>query len=312
MNIQQIVYAVEVEKLHSFSAAAQSLYISQPRLSQAIRNLEKELGFEIFERNRKGMSGTTVKGYEFLSQARKVLKQFSYLETFKQTSSPSFHLSTTLISQAQNAFLTLCNHNISCKDLDFDMFFCGCYETADRIKNLNADLGIVTILSNQKSDWLSYFAFSKIKYQELLCSKCHITIHKDSELTRKELISPKDLKGYTYITEKCSRMNHLTLQVYSLFDSLCPNTKITVSNTDIMYQLVSNNKAFSLDCLPLDQKSCERYSLVSVPLDTHLRVHLGYLISSQISINSYSKDYLSILSEELAPLKENKACELFV
>ena len=98
MNIQQIIYVVEVYKLHSFSSAAQSLYISQPRLSQAIRALEKELGFDIFERSRKGISGSTVRGYQFISQAKNVLKQFSSLEKFKQTSSSSFHLATTLLS----------------------------------------------------------------------------------------------------------------------------------------------------------------------------------------------------------------------
>ena len=46
MNIQQIIYVVEVYKLHSFSLAAHSLFVSQPRLSQAIRDLERELGFD--------------------------------------------------------------------------------------------------------------------------------------------------------------------------------------------------------------------------------------------------------------------------
>src|SRR5699024_7270008 len=158
--------------------------------------------------------------------------------------------------------------NMDYPELDFDMFFCGCFETADRIKNMSADLGIVTIINTQINDWISYFNFSKISYHELLYSKCHITLHKNSELAKKELLTPKDLEGYTYVTEKCSRMNHLTLQVYSLFDSLCPDTKITVSNTDIMYQLVSHNRAFTLDSLPLDKNSCERYNLISIPLDS--------------------------------------------
>ena len=65
---------------HSFTEAAKSLYISQPRLSQAIRELEDELGFEIFIRNKKGISGATVKGAEFINQSRVLLAQFSALE----------------------------------------------------------------------------------------------------------------------------------------------------------------------------------------------------------------------------------------
>ena len=52
-------------------------------------------------------------------------------------------------------------------------------------------------------------------------------------------------------------MNSLTLQVYSLLDKICPEARITVSNTDIMYQLVSDNRAFTLDCMPLDEKPAE-------------------------------------------------------
>ena len=299
MNLQQIIYVVEIYKQRSFSSASKVLYISQPRLSQAIRDLEKELGFELFERNRKGISNTTVKGYQFIMQAQKALKQFNCLEDFKEASSLSFHLSTTLISQAQNAFVRLCNENCQLHDLNFDMWFSGCYETTDRVRNLVSDLGIVTIINTQLDDWLSYFNTSKLEYTELICTECQISVSIASPLAKKEKIAPDDLQGYTYISEKCSRMNNLTMQVYSLFDSFCPNTKITVSNTDIMYQLVSDNKAFSLDCIPLDEKTRSRYGLVSVPLDDPLRVHTGYLHHTQVPMKKLTLEYLDLLKQEL-------------
>ena len=54
MNIQYLKYAVEVARIGSISRAAEELYIAQPNLSRAIKELEKDLGITIFDRNSKG------------------------------------------------------------------------------------------------------------------------------------------------------------------------------------------------------------------------------------------------------------------
>ncbi|HPR78720.1 MAG TPA: LysR family transcriptional regulator, partial [Candidatus Limiplasma sp.] len=58
MNIQHLRYAVEVEKTRSITEAAENLYMSQPNLSRAIRELESDLGISIFDRTPKGIVPT--------------------------------------------------------------------------------------------------------------------------------------------------------------------------------------------------------------------------------------------------------------
>ena len=55
MNIQYLKYAIEVEKNKSISKAAKNLYMGQPNLSRAIKELEDSLGIIIFERKSKGI-----------------------------------------------------------------------------------------------------------------------------------------------------------------------------------------------------------------------------------------------------------------
>ena len=55
MNIQQLTYIVEIAKCKSISRASEYLFVSQPALSQQIRNLEKELGYRVFRRTSKGL-----------------------------------------------------------------------------------------------------------------------------------------------------------------------------------------------------------------------------------------------------------------
>jgi DNA-binding transcriptional LysR family regulator len=70
MNIQYLKYALEVAKQKSISKASRALYMGQPNLSRAIKELEDELGIVIFERNSKGIIPTP-DGEEFLQYAKR-------------------------------------------------------------------------------------------------------------------------------------------------------------------------------------------------------------------------------------------------
>lgn len=74
MRIQQIRYIMEISRYNSINKAALNLFISQPTLSAAVKELEEELGITIFERSRKGIS-LTVEGIEFIQLAEKLLEQ---------------------------------------------------------------------------------------------------------------------------------------------------------------------------------------------------------------------------------------------
>ena len=69
MNLSYLKYAVEVEKTGSITKAAQNFYMNQPHLSKIIRELERELGEDIFDRTSRGMIPTK-KGEEFLRYAK--------------------------------------------------------------------------------------------------------------------------------------------------------------------------------------------------------------------------------------------------
>lgn len=302
MNIQHVIYALEVNDYHSFTEAAKALYISQPRLSQAIRQLEDELGFEIFIRSKKGISGTTVKGNEFLEKARIVLRQFSALEELKTHNVSSFHLATTLLVQAQDAFLKLCGENIPDPHLSMNLWFSGCYETAERIKSTASDIGVVTIIDDQFDEWMYYFKSNKIDYHELAFTNAFVTTSKDSPLAALDTIHTDDLKDYTYIAEKCSRFNDLTLKVYSIIDTICPEARITVSNTDMMYTLASQTagrKTFVFDPYPPTQKTLDKYGLVSIPFEDAFKSHLGYISLTNHTPSELTQRYIELLHEEL-------------
>lgn len=79
MDIQHILYVLEVHNCGSISKAAQNLYVAQPNLSSAIKSIEKELGINIFHRTKKGIIATE-EGLEFLQYARSIATRFDAMQ----------------------------------------------------------------------------------------------------------------------------------------------------------------------------------------------------------------------------------------
>ncbi len=108
MTLAQLRYTIAIAKAGSMNEAAKSLYISQPSLSTAIRELEAETGVEIFRRTNRGIAVTPA-GEEFLGYARQVVEQAELMEQRYLNKKPSRQLcsvSTQHYAFAVNAFLS--------------------------------------------------------------------------------------------------------------------------------------------------------------------------------------------------------------
>ena len=79
MTLQQLKYVIAIADSGSVNSAAKNLYLSQPSLSSAVRELEEEIGFELFRRSNRGVT-ITAEGEEFLNYARQVCQQYTLLE----------------------------------------------------------------------------------------------------------------------------------------------------------------------------------------------------------------------------------------
>ena len=107
MTLQQIYYALEVASVGSMNKAAEKLYISQPTLTSAIRDIEAELGIVMFSRNSRGVS-LTVEGADFLEKARQLYQQYELLldgYSEEAKAKQKFAVSTQHYSFAVKAFV---------------------------------------------------------------------------------------------------------------------------------------------------------------------------------------------------------------
>lgn len=104
MTIQQIEYIREIAHHRSMNKAAQNLFVSQPTLSQSVKELEEEIGIVIFDRTRKGVT-LTEDGIEFLRVAKDILEQLSYVKHHYNSSDKSGAITRFQVSSQHYAFV---------------------------------------------------------------------------------------------------------------------------------------------------------------------------------------------------------------
>jgi DNA-binding transcriptional LysR family regulator len=197
MTLQQLKYVVEIVKSGSMSEAAKRLYISQPSLSNAIKDLEKELGFELFIRNNRGIT-LSVNGSEFLGYARQVVEQTELLETRYFNSKPPrchFSVSTQHYSFAVNAFVKLIKQ-YGYEEYEFTLRETRTYEILEDVKSLRSELGILYLSSFNTKVLKNLFQESNLAFQPLFKASPHIFISTKNPLSVKDFVTLEDLQPY--------------------------------------------------------------------------------------------------------------------
>ena len=145
MTLQQLKYVVAVADKGTISKASKELFVSQPSLTNAIRELEKEMNISIFNRTNKG-TVVSQEGEKFLRYARQVLEQASLLESaFKGNvkQKKRFCVSTQHYSFAVNAFVDLIK-KYGEDEYDFSLRETETYEVIDDVAKMKSELGIIS------------------------------------------------------------------------------------------------------------------------------------------------------------------------
>ena len=143
MTLQQLKYALTIARSGSINEAAKQLFISQPSLSETIRELESEVGFDIFLRSNRGIV-ITPEGEEFLSYAGQVTEQFGLLESkyIDKKTREKFSVSTQHYTFAVKAFVE------TVKQFGMEQYEFAVHETTtasviENVKDFKSEIGVL-------------------------------------------------------------------------------------------------------------------------------------------------------------------------
>ena len=191
MTLQQLKYVVMVAKKGTISEAAQSLFISQPSLTNAIKELEKELQITIFNRTNKGIY-ISKEGEEFLGYARQVLEQTNLLEERYLKSTPvkrNFCVSTQHYSFAINAFVDFIQE-YGREEYDFSLRETATHEIIEDVTRLKSEIGILYLNDFNETILMKLIRENNLKFEELFQAKPHIFISSHNPLAKKNKVTP--------------------------------------------------------------------------------------------------------------------------
>lgn len=166
MNTLYYKYAVEVERLGSITQAADTLYMAQPNLSKAIKELEDSLGISIFKRTSKGVIPTQ-KGAEFLVYAKNILTQIEKMEALNQqddTQKQYLNISLPYGSYLKDGFIQFIKDLEHSKEIEICMKEAGSIEAINNILYDKFDLGVIRYQTVYETYFLNYLKEKELNY----------------------------------------------------------------------------------------------------------------------------------------------------
>lgn len=211
MTLQQLKYVIVIADSGSVNSAAKNLYLSQPSLSSAVRDLEEEIGFELFHRSNRGVT-ITAEGEEFLNYARQVCQQYALLEDrfVAGRSRKKFSVSTQHYTFAINAFVEMVR-KVGMEEYEFSILETRTYECVENVRNYKSELGILYLDDFNEKYLTKLFEENNLEFHPLRdCSTC-VYLWGEHPLAHRDQLTMADLEPYPCIAFELGKQNSLFL-----------------------------------------------------------------------------------------------------
>lgn len=298
MTLQQLMYLVTVADCGNITEAAEKLYISQPSLSAAIHNLEKEMGVTAFVRSNKGVV-VTREGEELLSYARMLLEQADNMKEHfgnGDRRAPKFSVSCQHYSFAVNAFVDL----IKAFDADRYSFIIRETQTGeiiDDVANGKSEIGVIYLSEHNEEVIHKLIKNNNLIFEELYIAAPHVFICKDHPLAVKEIITMEDLMPYPYLVYEQGNNNsfYFSEEFISMLDF---PKNIQVRDRATLFNLVIGLNGFTVSSGVIDSK-LNGSNIIAKHLQVDKSMRIGIVKKKNIVFSRYACFYMEALKNHL-------------
>lgn len=294
MTLTQLQYVVTIADTKSMNKAANELFVSQPALSGAVRELEEELGTQIFIRNNKGIVVTT-EGEEFLSYARQMVELGNLVEerfVRKQGTKKKFSVSMQHYSFAVEAFIELAR-KFAIGEYELAVHETMTHEVIDNVKNYRSELGV--IYRNEFNEKVLNKILSENDLEFIPLYECGISVYlsKNHPLADREVITIEDLSNYPCLSFEQGDKNSFYF-AEEVLSTLEYKQIIKANDRATMLNLMTGLNGFTL-CSGIICQELNGGVHVAIPLDTEDTMTIGYIKRKNIPLSILGKEYVEIL-----------------
>lgn len=265
MNTLHLKYAVEVERTQSITQAAENLFMAQPNLSKAIRELEDTLGISIFERSSKGVIPTQ-KGSEFLAYAKNVLAEIEKMESLARPDNPDrqrFSISIPRGSYIASAFTMFASGLDMGKDMEINLKETNSMEAIANVAEGRFSLGIIRCQKEYVKFFLNYLEEKDLSHKTVWEFDELVVMSAGHPLAQKPAISYKDLDKYVEIIHGDTVIPYLPAgESRKPEDSAHARKRIYVYERCTQFDLLDHIPSTYMWVSAIPQEWLDRYGLV--------------------------------------------------
>ena len=296
MTLQQLKYVITVAETGTITEAAEKLYISQPSLTNAIHELEKEMHIQIFNRTNKGIS-ISKEGEDFLGYARQVLEQVTILEDKYKGSDggkKQFCVSTQHYSFAVNAFVDLIKE-YGQDEYDFSLRETQTYEIIDDVAKMKSEIGILFLNNFNEAVLHKILKSHDLEFHPLFVAKPHVFISRNHPLAVQSVITNEELRPYPYLSFEQGEHNSFYFSE-EIFSPSERKKNIRVRDRATLFNLLIGLNGYTV-CSGIIDRELNGKDIIAVPLAEESDMRIGYITHRKGLLSRLGNTYLEALKK---------------
>ena len=298
MTLQQLKYALTIADCGSMNEAAKQLFISQPSLSETMKELETEIGLDIFLRSNRGIV-ITPEGEEFLGYARQVTEQFGLLQSkyIDKKVKEKFSVSTQHYTFAVKAFVETVKQ-IGMEQYEFAVHETTTISVIENVKNFKSEIGVLYENDFNEKVLNKMFKENGLEFVELFSCDTFVYLWSGHPLAKQDVITMEELDEYPCLSFDQGKNNSLYLaeemkSTYEYRRLIKANDRATLLN--LMIGLNTYTLCSGIICEDLNGNDYK-----AVPLKETEKMRIGYIKRKGAKVSHIGELYI----EELKKYKE--------
>lgn len=304
MNIQQLKYLDYIEKTGSINRAAELLFVSPSTISVSLKELETEVGQQLFTRSSSGMTATH-EGSEFIAQARQVLNQLDVMrDIFINNDSERqwFSVSSQHYDFASEAFSKYINAT------DNDRFVYQFFEvdTYSVIKNVSqniSEIGFIYLSEFNRRMLTRFLEQENLQYHVMWGFQPNVFVRKGHPLTELKTVRYKDLLEYPAITfEQKEHPNEFLAE--QPLEVQANDQKVVVSDRMSAINIITGSNAYLTGSGIMTNRITESH-VASIPLESSESHYICWIAPKNQELSIHGKEYLKYAEESLRERIDN-------
>lgn len=296
MTLQQLQYAVTVASVGTITEAAERLYITQPSLTTAIRELEKEMNLTIFIRSNRGVA-VSKEGEVFLGYARQILEQTELLKekyTNERQWGRNFCVSTQHYSFAVNAFVELIKKYAG-EEYDFNLRETQTYEIIEDVALMKSELGILYLDEENQSVITKTLREKELIFTPLFDAKPHVFISSEHPLAAKKTVDWDDLEPYPYLSFEQGEHNSF-YYAEERYSRVLRKKNIRVRDRATLFNLLIGLNGYTV-CSGVIDENLNGKNIIAVPLKEQGLMQIGYICHKRAVLGRLASAYIEALKQ---------------